>query len=102
MGEYEVPLDFVVIESSSHDVIIGILTMIKIRARPDYYRMVLMVHFEGESEILNYEYKREAGHTSEDDFTSDDVGESNNDDGSDEGLVLMLNDEKTNAPDFEK
>ena len=41
--------------------------------------MVLKVHFEGDSEILNYEYEREVGHTSEDEFTSDGCGGSNND-----------------------
>ena len=71
--------------------------MIKLRGRPDYYRMVLKIHFEGDSKILNYEYEREVGHTSEDKFTSYDCGESNNHGESDEELVLMLNDEKTNT-----
>ena len=61
--------------------------------------MVVSVHFEGDSKILNYEYEREAGHTSEGKFTLDDVGESNNGDDSYEGLLLMLSDGKTNAPD---
>ena len=42
--------------------------------------MVRQVHFEEDSEILNYEYEREVGHISEDGFTSDDLRESNNDD----------------------
>ena len=49
--------------------------MIKLRARPDYYWMVLKVHFKGDSEVLNFECESEAGHTSEDEFTSDEVGE---------------------------
>ena len=73
--------------------------MIRLRARSDYYRMVLKVHSEGDSKILNYEYEREVGHPSEDKFTSDEVGKSNNDDESDEGLLVMLSDGKTNAPD---
>ena len=76
--------------------------MVKLRVRPDYYLMVLKVHFESDSEILNYKYERKVGHTSEDEFTSDDAGESNNDDKSDEGLVLMLKDGKTNAPNCEE
>ena len=39
------------------------------------------------------------GRTSEDEFTSDDVGESNNDYESDERLVLVLSDRKTKARD---
>ena len=93
MGELIVPLELLVIESLPYDVVIGLSTMIKLRALPDYYRMVLKVHFEGESEILNYEYEREAGFTYEDEFTSDDVGESNKDDES-EVLVLMLSNGK--------
>ena len=61
MGELVVPLEFLVIESSAYDLIIGVQTMIKLRARPDYYLMVLKVCFEGDSEILNYEYEREVG-----------------------------------------
>ena len=63
---------------------------------------ILKVHFEGDSEIINYESEGEVGHTSEDKFTSDDLGDSNNDDESDEGLVLMLSGGKTNAPDYEE
>ena len=65
MGELVVRIEFLLIESSPYDVIIGLPTTIKLRARPDYYRMVLEVHFEGDSEILNYESEREVGHTSE-------------------------------------
>ena len=102
MGELVVPLEFLVIESSPYGVIIGLPKIIKLRSRPDHYRMLLNVHFEGDSEILNYEYEREMGHNSEDWFTSDDFGESNNDDESDEGLVLMLSEGKTNALDCEE
>ena len=97
IGELVGPLEFSLIEISPYDVIIGLPTMIKL-----YYRLVLKVHFEGDSEIINYEYEREVGDTSEDVFTSDDIGESNNDGESDEGLVIMLSDEKTNTPDCEE
>ena len=68
--------------------------MIKLRARPDSYRIVLKPLFEGESEILNWEYEREVDHTSDDEFTLYDFGESNNDNELDEVLVLMLSDGK--------
>ena len=64
--------------------------MIKLRARPDYYRIGLNVHFGGDSEILNSEYKREERHTSEDKFSSGGVEELNNDEESEQGLVLIL------------
>ena len=38
------------------------------------------------------------GYTSEDEFTSDGGGESNNDNELDEGVVLILKNEKTNTP----
>ena len=102
MGALVVPFEFFVIESSPYDIIIGLPTMIKLRARPDYHRMVLKVLFEGDSEILNIEYEREVGRSSEKELTSDEVGESNNDEESEEGLVLMLRDGKTYAPDCEE
>ena len=102
IGEVVVPLEFLLIEISPHDVIIGILKMIKLRARPEYYRMVLRAYSEGDSEILNYEIERELEHTSEDEFTSGDVGELNNDDESGKGLILILSDRKFNAPDCEE
>ena len=46
------PLEFLVIESSPYDVIIGLQIMIELRARPDYYRMVLKVDFKSDPEIL--------------------------------------------------
>ena len=60
------------------------------------------MHFEVDSEILNYEYEREVRHTSEDDFTSDDTVESKNDDESGEEQVLKLNNRTTNASDCEE
>ncbi len=47
------------------DVVIGLPTVITLRARLDYYRMLLKIRFKGDSEILNYEYERENGNTSE-------------------------------------
>ncbi len=32
--------------------------------------MLLKIHYEGDSEILNYEYERDKVNTSEDEFTS--------------------------------
>ena len=102
MGELVVPLELFEIESSPYDETIGLPTVIKLRTRPDYYRMVLKVYFKGDYEVLDYEYERAVGHTSEDEITSDVVGVSNNDDESFEGLVLMLSDGKTYTPDSEE
>ncbi len=41
MAELVVPIDFLVQEETSYDIHIGLPTMIQLRARPDYYRMVL-------------------------------------------------------------
>ena len=49
MGELVVPLKFLVMVSSLYDAIIWLPRMIELRARPDYYRMVLKLHFEGYS-----------------------------------------------------
>ena len=59
--------------------------------------MVLKIYLEGDSEVLNYEYELEVVHTSEDEFISDDVGESNKNNESDKGKVLLLSDGKTNT-----
>ncbi len=32
--------------------------------------MVLKIHYGGDSEVLNYEYERDCGNTSEDEVTS--------------------------------
>ncbi len=64
-----VPIDFVVQHENPYDILIGLTTMIQLRARPDYYRMVLKVHCGGDSEILNYEYERDSGNNFEDEFT---------------------------------
>ncbi len=97
MGELVVPMDFLVLEETPYDILIGLPTMIQLRARPDYYRMVLKIHYGGDSEILNYEYERDGGNTSEEDFTSDSTEEDEQEiEDSIEELVLMLNErEKT-------
>ena len=41
VGVLVVLLQFLVVESSHYDVIIGLPTMIKLQARPDYYRWFL-------------------------------------------------------------
>ena len=77
MGELVVPMDFLVLKETFYDVIISLPAMIQLRARPDYNRMVLNIHYGGDSEIYNYEYERNSGYTVEDEFTpaSADEGE---------------------------
>ena len=45
MGELIVILEFLVGKSSKYGVIIGLPTMIRLRARPEYYRMILKFTF---------------------------------------------------------
>ena len=40
--------------------------MIRLRARPDYHHRVLKINYEGESEVLKYEYEQDNGNNSED------------------------------------
>ena len=70
MGELVVLMDFLVLEDTPYDILTGLPAMIQLRAGPDYYRMVLKIHYGGDSEILNYEYERDSGYTSEDEFKS--------------------------------
>lgn len=56
--------------------------------------MLNKVHFDGESEILDYEYGYEDYHTSEDDFTSA-RSEHIINGGTNDELVLMLRYEKS-------
>ncbi len=91
MGELAVPMDFLILEETPYDILIGLPTMIQLRARPDYYRMVLKIHYGGDSEILNYEYERDNGNTSEDKFRSNSTSEDEQEEeDSIEELVLML------------
>ena len=76
--------------------------MIKLRPRPYYFRMALKVHIEGDFEILNHEYERDLGPTSEDGFISDEIWESKNNYESGEVLVLILRNRKPNAPDCDE
>ncbi len=92
IGELEVPIDFLVLEETAYDILIGLSTVIQLRARLDYYRMVLKIYYGGDSEILNYKYERNCGKTSEDKFTSDStVTDEQEIEDSTEELVLMLN-----------
>ncbi len=59
MGDLVIPLDFSVMEESPYHAIIGLPTMIKLRARPDYFLMLLRIHLQGNSKIFSYEYERE-------------------------------------------
>ena len=68
-------MDFLVLEKTTYDILIGLPTKIQLQARPDHYRMVLKIHYGGDSEILNYEYERDNSNASEDEFTSDSAGE---------------------------
>ncbi len=78
---------------------IGIPTIVQWRARPDYYGMVLKVHYPGDSEILNYEYERDSVNTSEDEFKSDGaVYDEHEEEDSIAELVLILNQPQKNSP----
>ncbi len=92
MGDLVVPMDFLVLEDTPYDILIGLPTLIQLRARSDYYRMVLRIHYGGDSEILNYEFKRDNGNTSDDEFTSNSTDEDEQEvKDSIEELVLTLN-----------
>ncbi len=73
--ELIVPIDFLVLEETPNDVLEGLPTMIQLRARSDYYHMVLKFDNGGDSEILNYEYERDCDNSSGDEFTSDSTEE---------------------------
>ena len=75
MGQLVVTMDFLVLKEAPLDILIGLPTMIQLRVRPNYYRMVLKIHYGGDSEKLNYEYERDNGITSKDEFTSGSAGE---------------------------
>lgn len=89
MGELVVPLDLLILDGSPYDVIVGLTTMIHPRARPDYYQMLISIHFNCHSEMLNYDYEHENGHTWEDEFTTTRSNDTV-DEGSEDELVLML------------
>ena len=92
------PTDFLVLEETSYDILIGLPTMIQLLAYPDYYRMVLKIHYAGDSEILNHEYKWDSGNTSEYEFTSDGAEYDEHEEIiSVEELVLMLNEPQENS-----
>ncbi len=92
MGDVVVLMDFLVLEEAPYDIMISLPTMIQLCDRPDYYRMIQKIHYGRDSEILNYEYERDNGNTSEDEFTSDSADEDENEiEDSVEELVLMLN-----------
>ncbi len=98
MGEFVLPMDFLVLEETPYDILIGLLTMIQLRVRPDYYRMVLKIHYAWNSEVLNYEYELDSGNTSEDEFTSDGAEyDKHEEEYSIEELVLMLNEPQKNS-----
>ncbi len=64
--------------------------MIKLRARPDHYRMRLKIHFKVDCQILNYEYERENFITSDDEFSSKESKDTSDKDDGDSELVLTL------------
>ena len=102
LGELVVSMDFLVLEETPYDIGIGLPIMIQLRARPNYYRMVLKIHYGGDSEILNYEYEWDNGNISEDEFTSDSADEEEQEvEDSIEELVLILNkpEKKTESSD---
>ncbi len=69
LGDLVVPMDLHVLEEALYHIFISSLAMIQLHARPDYYRMALKIYHGGDSEIFNYEYERDIGNTSEDEFT---------------------------------
>ncbi len=92
LDELVVPMDFLVPEETPYDILIGLPTMIELRAQPDYYCMVLKIHYGGDYNILNNEYERDNGKTSKDKFTSDRADENEQEvEDSIQELVLMLN-----------
>ncbi len=92
MGKLVVPMDFLALEETPYDILIGLPTMIQLWARPDYCRLVLKIHYGRDSEILNYEYERDSANTSEDDFTPKRTEEDEQAiEDSIEELVMMLN-----------
>ena len=102
LEELVVTIHFLVLEETPYDILIGSLTIIQLRARPDYYRMVFKIHYGEDSEISNHEYERENGNTSGDEFTSDSADEDEQEVGdSIEELVLMPNEpeKKTESSD---
>ncbi len=44
LGELAVRMDYLVLEETPYDILIGLPTMIQLRARPDYYCIVLEIH----------------------------------------------------------
>ncbi len=102
MGELIVHMDFLVLEETSYDILIGLPTMMQLRARSDYYRMVLKIYYAGDSEILNDEYERDNSNTSEDELTSDSADDDEHEiEDSVEELILILNEpeKKTDSSD---
>lgn len=93
MGELVVCLDFLILDESACDVIVGLPIMIQLRDRSDYYRIMIKIHFTGDSEILNYEYEYE--NKSEDEFIY--VGsEDTIDQVSEDELKVMIGHEDSN------
>ncbi len=98
MGELVMPMDFLVLEETLYNILIGLPTMIQLRARPDYYCMVLKIQYARDSKILNYEYERDSRNNSEDESTSDSAEyDENEEEDSMEELVLMLNEPQKNS-----
>lgn len=93
---------FLILDESPGDAIVWLPKIVQLRAQPDYYGMSIKINFNGDSEILNYEYEHENGHTSEDKITSV-VSEDTIDEDTEEELVLMLRheDPKGDATDEE-
>ncbi len=98
MGALVIPMDFLVLEETSYDILIGFPAMIQLRARPDYYRMVLKIHYKVDSEMLKCEYERANRNISEDEFTSASADEDEHElEESVEELVLTLNEPEKKA-----
>ena len=98
VGELVVPMVFLVPEETPYDILIGLPAMIQLCACPDYYRMVLKIHYEGDSGILNYAYDRDSVCISQDKFTSASADEEEHKvEELVEELVLMLSEPEKKA-----
>ncbi len=84
-------MDFLFLEKTSYDILIGLTIMIQLPAWPDYYRILLKIHYGRDHKILNYENEGHNVNTSEEYFSSDSADEPENQlENSKEELVQML------------
>ena len=73
MTDLVVLMNLFVPEETLYYILIGLPTMVLLRASQNYFRTVLKSYHESDSEILNYECERYSRNTSEDESTSDGI-----------------------------